>query len=305
MPHGHVHGSVLGAVHQTPLIKLGRVIPRGGATVLCKLEYLSPTGSIKDRLALAMIESAEQRGYISRDTRIIEASTGHMGRALAFVCAFRGYRLTVTMPESASPAEQAAVRTMGGEVVLTPAADGMAGAVERARALSTESKAAWMPEQFANPVGPLVHQRTTGMEIWHATAGRVDIFIAGVGTGGTITGVAHCLRSRKTGVQTVAVEPAESPAVSGGKARSHGITGLCPGVAPRHLDTSLFNGIEQVTCDEAREWTSRLAREEGIYAGISTGANICVAARLAARPENRGRIIVTVASSAGEPTRQQ
>lgn len=300
MPHGKVYANILDTIHHTPLLKLNRLIPGKYAVVLLKLEFFNPLGSVKDRIGRAMLEAAEQSGAINRDTRIIEPTSGNTGIALAFVCASRGYRLTLTMPESASLERRAMLRAMGAEVVLTPAADGMAGAIARARELQAESKLAWIPQQFENPANPAIHERTTGPEIWNDTGGRVDIIVTGVGTGGTITGVTRYMRRRKPAFEAIAVEPAESPVISGGKPGPHGIQGIGPGFVPKNLDTNLLNGVEKVTSDEAMEWARRLTREGGIFCGISTGANVAAAVRLAARPENREKVIVTLAPSAGE-----
>jgi cysteine synthase len=300
MPHGKVYANILETIHHTPLVKLNRSIPGQSATVLLKLEFFNPLSSVKDRIGRAMLEAAEQSGAITRDTRIIEPTSGNTGIALAFICASRAYRLTLTMPESASLERRAMLRALGADVVLTPAAEGMAGAIARARELQAESKLAWTPQQFENPANPAIHERTTGPEIWNDTAGRVDMIVTGVGTGGTITGVTRYMRRRKPAFEAIAVEPAESPVISGGKPGPHRIQGIGSGFVPKNLDTSLLNGVEKVSSEEAMEWARRLTRDEGIFCGISTGANLAAAARVAARPENRGKVIVTVAASAGE-----
>lgn len=291
---------ILSAIGRTPLISLGRIIPRGHARVLVKCEYFNPLSSVKDRIGWAMIRAAELSGELTPGTHIIEPTSGNTGIALAFVAAARGYRLTLTMPDSMSQERRALLRGLGADFELTPAAEGIRGAIRRAEQLLEETRGAWMPRQFENPANPAIHESATGPEIWQQSGGQVDLFVAGVGTGGTITGVTRYLRQRKRSIQAIAVEPAESPVISGGKPGPHAIQGIGAGFVPKNLDTSLLNEVEQVTFDEACEWARRLAREEGILAGISSGANVAVAARLAARPENAGKTIVTVAASSGE-----
>ncbi len=300
MPHGQIYSDIVQTTFHTPLVKLNRVIPAGQATVLVKCEFFNPLASVKDRIGRAMIEAAEREGRIGPDTRIVEPTSGNTGIALAFVCAARGYRLTLTMPESMSMERRSLLKALGAELVLTPAAEGMRGAIAKANELVAGDPAAWMPQQFENPANPAIHEATTGPEIWTDTGGRVDIFVAGVGTGGTITGVSRYIRSRCPSYQAVAVEPADSPVISGGAPGPHKIQGIGAGFIPKNLDTSLLSGVEKVTNEEAFAWARRLAREEGLLGGISTGANVCAAARLAARPENRGKVIVTVACSFGE-----
>ncbi|MEN6451864.1 MAG: cysteine synthase A [Thermoguttaceae bacterium] len=294
------YANILETTYDTPLVKLNRLIPDGQATVLLKLEFFNPYSSVKDRIGRAMIEEAEAAGVLGPETQIIEPTSGNTGIALAFVAATKGYHLTLTMPESMSLERRGMLRALGGNVVLTPAKDGMKGAILKAQELAASTAHSWMPQQFNNPANPAVHERTTGKEIWDDTDGRVDLFAAGVGTGGTITGVTRYLRSKNPHVRAVAIEPADSPVISGGKPGPHKIQGLGAGFIPRNLDTSLLSGVETVTNEDAFLWARRLAREEGILAGISTGANVAVAARLAAKRENRGKVIVTVAASFGE-----
>jgi cysteine synthase A len=284
------------------MVKLRRLDQSDQAAVYLKCENYNPMASVKDRIAEAMISDAEQRGVIHKGTHIIEPTSGNTGIALAFVCAGRGYKLTLTMPESMSMERRVLLRALGANLLLTPAADGMPGAVRKAEELisGNGTGAAWMPQQFDNPANPAIHERTTGPEIWEDTKGRADMLVAGVGTGGTITGVTRFIRPKKPEFQAIAVEPASSPVISGGKPAPHKIQGIGAGFIPRNLDTSLLNGVELVTNEEAYEWSRRLAREEGIFGGISTGANVCAAARVAARPENKDRVIITIAASFGE-----
>jgi cysteine synthase A len=300
--HGTVYNAITDTVFNTPLVRLRRVVPSGpGAVrVLAKCEFFNPMASVKDRIAEAMIAAAEKDGIIGPGTHIIEPTSGNTGIALAFVCACRGYKLTLTMPESMSLERRVLLRALGAQLVLTPAAEGMPGAVERASAMVDRAESAWMPQQFDNPANPAIHEKTTGPEIWHDTDGEADMIVAGVGTGGTITGVTRFIRPRKPGFQAMAVEPSASPVISGGRPAPHKIQGIGAGFVPRNLDTSLLNGVELVTNEDAFTWARRLAVEEGIFAGISSGANVCAAARIAARPENRGKTIITVIASFGE-----
>ncbi|MDX2116141.1 MAG: cysteine synthase A [Planctomycetota bacterium] len=298
------HRRVDEAVGETGLVRLNRVVPAGGAEVYIKLEFQNPAGSVKDRIGRAMIDDAEARGVLTRETQVIEPTSGNTGIALAFVCAARGYRLTLCMPESMSLERRAILKHLGATLVLTPAELGMRGAVARANELLEESRArgvsAWMPQQFENPANPRVHETTTGPEIWEALEGNVDALVAGVGTGGTITGVTRYCRARSRGFRAIAVEPADSAVLSGGAPGPHRIQGVGAGFVPGNLDRSLVDEVVTVTNDEAFAWSRRLAREEGILGGISSGANVCAAAKVAARPEMRGKRIVTVACSLAE-----
>ena len=300
MSLGQTFSDIVATTYNTPLVKLNRLAPEDGASVLVKLEYFNPCSSVKDRIGRAMIEAAEKEGILHPETHIIEPTSGNTGIALAFVAAARGYRLTIVMPESFSLERRALLRAFGVNLQLTPAKEGMRGAIDKAKELAAASGDTWVPQQFENPANPAIHEATTGPEIWQDTAGNVDMIVAGVGTGGTLTGIARCLRKHNPSVQVVAVEPADSPVISGGKAGPHKIQGIGAGFIPKNLDTSLLTSIETVTNEEAFSWAKRMAREEGILCGISTGANVAAAVRLAAKPENRGKTIVTIAASFGE-----
>jgi cysteine synthase A len=300
MTHRQVYADVVQTTFNTPLVKLNRIVPPGYATVLVKLEFFNPLSSVKDRIGRAMIEAAERAGILTPETQIIEPTSGNTGIALAFVSAARGYHLTLTMPESMSLERRALLRVLGANLVLTPAKDGMKGAIAKAQELAATTPNSWVPQQFDNPANPEVHERTTGKEIWDDTDGRVDLFVAGVGTGGTITGVTRYIRGHKRDFRAIAVEPVDSPVISGGKAGPHKIQGIGAGFIPKNLDTSLLNGVETVANEEAFAWARRLAKEEGILGGISSGANVAAAVRLAGKPENAGKVIVTVSPSFGE-----
>jgi len=298
--HAKTYDTIAQTTYNTPLIKLNRVVSADHATVLVKCEFFNPLASVKDRIGRAMIEVAEADGTITSDTHIIEPTSGNTGIALAFVCAAKGYKLTLTMPESMSIERRALLRALGSNLVLTPAAQGMKGAIGKAAELVATTQNAWMPQQFENPANPEIHEKTTGPEIWQDTNGEVDLFVAGVGTGGTITGVARHIKPQKASFQAIAVEPVDSPVISGGKPGPHKIQGIGAGFIPKNLDTNLVDGVETVTNDEAFAWARRMAKEEGILCGISSGGNICAAVRLAAKSENKGKTIVTILPSFGE-----
>jgi cysteine synthase len=300
MSHKQTYPDIVHTTFNTPLVRLRRLVPADQATVLLKLEFFNPFSSVKDRIGRAMIEAAEREGILSPQTKIIEPTSGNTGIALAFVATVKGYDLTLTMPESMSIERRGMLRALGAKLVLTPAKEGMKGAIAKAEQLVADTPNSWMPQQFENPANPYVHEKTTGREIWEDTDGRVDMIVAGVGTGGTITGVTRYIRGKNPKFRAIAVEPADSPVISGGKPGPHKIQGIGAGFIPKNLDTSLLSGVETVTNEDAFTWARRLAREEGILAGISTGANIAAAVRLAALPENRGKVIVTVAASFGE-----
>jgi len=286
-------------VGRTPLVRLNRLIP-GRALVYAKLEYFNPSGSVKDRIAVAMIDAAERDGRLGPGGTVIEPTSGNTGVGLAFVCAARGYRCVLTMPESMSVERRKVLKLLGADLVLTPADDGMQGAIDRAAELVAGNGGAFMPNQFENPANAEVHRRTTAEEIWQATDGLADAVVAGVGTGGTITGVADAIKRRKPAFRAVAVEPAGSPVLSGGEAGSHGIQGIGAGFVPKVLDVSLIDEVIQVRDEEAFEWARRAAREEGLLVGISSGAALAAAARVAERPEMAGRLIVVIVPSCAE-----
>lgn len=299
MPDGRVFHDITETIGRTPLVKL-KTASQGGATVLGKCEFFQPLGSVKDRIGKAMIDAAEKAGQLNRSTHIIEPTSGNTGIALAFLCASRGYRLTLTMPESMSAERRVLLKALGAELVLTPAAEGMKGAIARAHELVMASEQTWMPQQFENPANPAIHESTTGPEIWADSAGVVDAIVTGVGTGGTITGVTRFIRRHKPAFKAIAVEPVHSAVLSGGSPGIHKIQGIGAGFIPKNLDTRLIDEVITVTNDEAFEWSRRLAKEEGLFVGISSGANVCAAAKVASRPEFAGKTIVTVLCSPGE-----
>jgi len=300
LPIPPVRRSLLDAIGSTPLVALQKVISPRHATVLVKCELLNPLSSVKDRVGRSLIESAELSGALRPGMQILEATSGNTGIALAFVAAVKEYPLTLVIPDSMSQERRALLRALGADFVLTPAEFGMLGALDRAEHLLPTLTDAWMPRQFDNPANPAIHRLTTGPEIWAETGGQVDALVVGVGTGGTVSGVGRFLKSRSPGVEIVAVEPAESPLLSGGKPGPHGIQGIGPGFVPANLDRQVVDRVEAVDTEEACVWARRLAREEGLLAGISTGANVAVAARLAQDPAYRDKTIVTFACSSGE-----
>ena len=284
----------------TPLVRLNRMAGGLPAAVLAKLEFRNPVGSVKDRIGLAMIEAAERQGLIHSDTLIVEPTSGNTGIALAFVCAAKKYRLTLTMPETMSVERKKLLKHLGAELVLTPGTEGMKGAIKRAQEILADNPKAYMPNQFGNPANPEIHRRTTAEEIWQDTAGEADMLVAGVGTGGTITGVSEVIKSRKPSFRTVAVEPAASPVLSGGKPGPHKIQGIGAGFVPEVLNRSIIDEIVTVTNDEAFETARDLAKVEGILAGISSGAAVAAALKVARRPENKDKKIVVILPSTGE-----
>ncbi|MEO0514533.1 MAG: cysteine synthase A [Planctomycetota bacterium] len=296
--HGQAYANVVDTVGNTPLIKLNRLAPDNGSTVYMKCEFFNPLASVKDRIGKAMIEAGEASGHITQDTHIIEPTSGNTGIALAFVCAAKGYKLTLTMPESMSIERRALLKGLGAELVLTEAAKGMKGAIAKAAELVAQSDNAYMPQQFENPANPAVHYRTTGPEIWNDTAGKVDIFVAGVGTGGTVSGVGKYLKEQNSAVKAIAVEPVHSPVISGGDPGPHKIQGIGAGFVPKNLDVPMLDGVETITNDEAFAWGKRLMQEEGILGGISSGGNAAAACRLAEKYP--GSTIVTIGCSFGE-----
>lgn len=302
----NIRPSIVGTIGHTPLIKLNRIAAGLDATIALKAEFFNPLGSVKDRIGLAMIEAAERVGRLTPETHIIEPTSGNTGIALAFIAAAKGYRLTLTMPETMSLERRTLLALLGAHLVLTPAKDGMKGAVARAEELRAADPQGWTPQQFSNPANPAVHRRTTAEEIWRDTDGRTDIFVAAVGTGGTITGVSEVWKSRKPGFRSIAVEPAASPVITqtlrGEPVRPapHKIQGTGAGFVPDNLNLNLLDEVVTVTNEDAILTARRLAAEEGLLVGISTGANVWAALQVAARPENRGKLIVTVGASTGE-----
>jgi cysteine synthase A len=287
-------------IGNTPLLKLNRVIDGAEAIVLAKLEFYNICGSVKDRIGVSMIQDAEERGSINKDSVIIEPTSGNTGIALAFVCAVKGYRLILTMPETMSVERRKILSALGAEVVLTQGVKGMPGAVEKAEELASEIPNAFIPQQFKNPANPNIHKETTAEEIWRDTEGNVDVLVSGVGTGGTITGVAEVIKNRKPEFKAVAVEPANSPILSGGQKGPHKIQGIGAGFIPEILRTDLIDEIIQVKDEDAFAMARRLAKEEGILAGISSGAATWAAVQVAKRDQNKGKIIVVVLPSWGE-----
>ncbi len=295
-----LYNNITETVGNTPLVKLNRITEGLPGTVAVKLESRNPLYSVKDRIGLAMVEDAEKKGLIKPGSTLIEPTSGNTGIALAFVAAAKGYKLILTMPESMSIERRRLLQVLGAELVLTPAEKGMPGAIAAAGELVEKNPGAIMLQQFDNPANPAIHRTTTAEEIWKDTDGAVDVFVAGVGTGGTLTGVGSALKPRKDSLKVVAVEPKNSPVISGGKPGPHKIQGIGAGFIPNNLDTSLIDEVIQIDGDEAGAMSRRLAKEEGILCGISAGGNVHAAVELAKRPENEGKLIVTVICDTGE-----
>jgi len=293
---GHI-GSTIG---KTPLVRLNRIATGLEAEIYAKLEFFNPLGSVKDRIAASMIAAAEKDGRIHPDTLIVEPTSGNTGIALAFICAARGYRLRLTMPDTMSVERRKLLKHLGAELVLTPGSEGMGGAIAKAREILETETDSFMPDQFANPANPAIHRETTALEVWEDTEGQADILVAGVGTGGTITGISQTIKAKKPSFRTIAVEPTDSPVLSGGQKGPHKIQGIGAGFVPEVLDMSVIDEVATVTNEDSFETARRLAAEEGILCGISSGAAAWVALEVAKKPESRGKKIVTILASTGE-----
>jgi cysteine synthase A len=302
---GQLHQDILGTVGRTPLVRVNR-ITRGGATVYAKLEFFNPLKSVKDRIGVSMIEDGIQRGKIRPDTVIVEPTSGNTGIALAFVCAAKQLKLILTMPESMSMERRAVLKHLGAELVLTPASEGMKGAIKKAEEIVANTPNAFMPQQFSNPANIEIHKKTTAEEVWNDTGGKADILVAGVGTGGTITGVGEVIKTRKPAFRCIAVEPVHSPVISQKLAGQplqpgpHKIQGIGAGFIPDNLHLKVVDEVVQVSNDQAFDWARRAAKQEGILCGISSGAALWAADQVACRPENKGKLIVAILASAGE-----
>jgi len=295
-----IYENITKTIGNTPLVRLGRISEGLNGKIIGKIESFNPLSSVKDRIGISMIEAAEKSGKITENTVIIEPTSGNTGIALAFISAAKGYRLILTMPDTMSEERRALLKIFGAELVLTPGEKGMKGAVEKAAELTESTPNAFMPQQFENPANPEIHRKTTAEEIWDDTGGEIDIFIAGIGTGGTITGVGEVLKERKSDIKIIAVEPESSPVLSGGAPGPHKIQGIGAGFIPKVLKKGLLDEIITIPDDEAGEFSRRLAREEGILAGISAGAAVAAAVRVAAREDSPGRNIVVIIPDSGE-----
>ena len=295
----NIYENITKTVGNTPIVRINRMA-QGGATVLAKLESFNPFASVKDRIGVAMIEDAEQKGILKKGMTVIEPTSGNTGIALAFVCAARGYKLILTMPDTMSMERRKLLAILGAQLVLTEGIKGMRGAIEKAEELVRDTAGSFMPQQFTNPANPAMHRRTTAEEIWNDTGGRIDLFVAGVGTGGTLTGVGEALKEKNPGIKIVAVEPKDSPVLSGGKAGPHKIQGIGAGFVPVILNKNIIDEIITVASDDAATVTRAMAREEGILTGISGGAAMWAALQLAGRGENKGKTIVAILPDSGE-----
>lgn len=297
---GKIYANVTELVGRTPLVRLNRLTEGAGAQVVAKLEFYNPANSVKDRIGVAIVDAAEQSGELKPGGTIVEATSGNTGIALALVGAARGYKVILTMPETMSLERRVMLRAYGAEIVLTPGSEGMAGAVAKAKQILAETPNSVAADQFANPANPAIHEKTTAEEVWADTDGEVDIFVAGIGTGGTLTGVGHVLKERKTDVKIVGVEPVDSPILTGGQAGPHKIQGLGANFVPEVLDRAVYDEIIDVAFPDAIEVARQLGTQEGILGGISAGANVWAALQLAKRPENDGKLIVVVIPDFGE-----
>ena len=295
-----LHANMADTIGRTPMVKLNQSAEGIDAEIYAKLEFFNPLGSVKDRIGAAMIDAAEEEGRIGPESLIVEPTSGNTGIALAFICAAKGYRLCLTMPETMSIERRKLLTHLGAELVLTPASGGMKGAIQNAHDILAKNPDAFMPDQFANPANPRIHRKTTAEEIWSDTDGKADILVSGVGTGGTITGVSQVIKSRKPDFKTIAVEPVDSPVLSGGSAGPHKIQGIGAGFVPDILDTSLIDEVVKISNDDAFATARQLAIRDGILCGISSGAAARAALQVAARPENAGKSIVVILPSTGE-----
>ena len=295
-----IAGSVTDLIGGTPLVRINRLARGSAAEIVAKLEFQNPAHSVKDRIGLSMIEAAERAGKIKPDTIILEPTSGNTGIALAMVCAARGYACTLVMPDSMSRERRMLLRAYGAQLVLTPGPERMPGAIRKAEEMAAADPRYFIPQQFENPANPEVHRRTTAEEIWHDTEGRADILVSGIGTGGTITGVGEVIKERKPSFQCIAVEPDASPVLSGGQAGSHPIQGIGAGFIPKVLNTRIYDEVVRVKNDDAMEFARRMAREEGLLVGISSGAAMWAALEVGRRPQNRGKLMVVIIPSFGE-----
>jgi cysteine synthase A len=300
LKHPKIAKNITELIGRTPLVRLNRLSDLTGAEVLAKLEYFNPLGSVKDRIGFAMVQAAEEQGLINSDTMIIEPTSGNTGVALAFVCAAKGYRCKLVMPETMSVERRNLLKALGAELVLTEGAKGMKGAIATAEELVAETPNSFMPQQFNNPANPEIHRTTTAEEIWADTDGQVDVLISGIGTGGTITGVSEVIKERKPSFYSIAVEPAASPILSGGNAGPHKLQGLGAGFVPEILNTEVYDEVITVTNEEAFEASRKIGKEEGVLVGISSGAALHAAAIAANRPEHKGKVIVVILPDTGE-----